>query len=153
MATGGRRLRITGIHHATLICASLDRSTPFYRDVLGLALVEQTVNEDDPSARHFFFGDATGSPGTVVSLIEYPRMEEGTVGRGSTHHVALTVESIEELEGWRAWLHSKGVEATEVLDRRFFHSIYLRDPDGHIIEIATRGPGFGPRVESSAQPA
>ncbi|MBA2505884.1 MAG: VOC family protein [Thermoleophilaceae bacterium] len=148
-AGGQKRLQITGIHHVTLICASLERSAPFYRDVLGLRIVEETVNEDDPTARHFFFGDAAGAPGTVVSLIEYPQMEEARVGRGGTHHLALSVESAEELEGWRAWLGSQGVQATEVLDRTYFHSIYLRDPDGHIIEIATRGPGFGPRVESS----
>jgi len=71
-------------------------------------------------------------------------MEAGSVGVGSTHHFALCVESEEELEGWRGWLESRGVPCTEVLDRRHFKSVYLRDPDGHIVEIASRGPGFPP---------
>ncbi len=139
-----RRLRISGIHHITLISRDLDRSTAFYRDLLGLGLVKQTVNDDDPSARHFFFGDAEGAPGTLITCFEYPRMEDGKVGAGSTHHFAFCVESDEELDGWRAYLTGQGVACTEVMDRTAFRSIYLRDPDGHIVEIATRGPGFSP---------
>jgi catechol 2,3-dioxygenase-like lactoylglutathione lyase family enzyme len=137
-----RRLRIAGLHHITLISADLDRSAAFYRDLLGLRLLESGVNQDDPNARHFYFGDAAGSPGTVITLFEYPHMETGSVGVGSTHHFALCVESEDELEGWRGWLESRGVPCTAVLDRTFFKSIYLRDPDGHIVELATRGPGF-----------
>lgn len=137
-----RRLQITGIHHITVICASLDRSLGFYRDLLGLRLVKQTLNHDDPNARHFYFGDATGAPGTVITCMEYPYMEEGSVGRGSTHHFALCVESAEELEGWRHYLESRGVSCTAVLDRTYFKSIYFRDPDGHVIELSTRTPGF-----------
>ena len=137
-----RRLRISGIHHITIISRDLDRSVAFYRDLLGMGLVKQTLNNDDPSSRHFYFGDAEGAPGTLVTCFEYPRMEEGKVGAGSTHHFALSVESDEELEGWRAYLASQGVACTEVMDRTYFKSIYLRDPDDHIVEIATRGPGF-----------
>lgn len=137
-----RRLRIAGLHHVTLICSSLERTVPFYRDLLGMRVVKQTMNQDDPNARHLFFGDAEGSPGTVLSFFEYPRMEPGRVGVGSTHHVALCVDSEEDLEGWRGWLGSQGVECTEVIDRSYFKSVYLRDPDGHIVELASRGPGF-----------
>ena len=143
-ATGGepRRLRIVGLHHVTLICSSLERAVPFYRDLLGMRLVKATRNRDDPEARHFVFGDADGAPGTVVSLLEYPQMEPGRVGVGSTHHFALAVESAEEVHGWRHHLQSRGVACTEVLDRVYSKSIYLRDPDGHIVEIASREPGF-----------
>ena len=138
-----RQLRLRGIHHVTLICASLDRSTAFYRDVLGLRLVKEELNVDDPGARHFWFGDGDGAPGTLVSCMEYPRMDEGVVGRGSTHHLAFRVETAEELEGWRGYLESRGIGCSDVLDRTWFSSIYLRDPDGHVIEIASAGPGFG----------
>ena len=137
-----RRLQIRGIHHITLICSDLERSVAFYQDTLGMRVVKRTRNPDDPDARHFFFGDAVGTPGTVITCMEYPQMETGAVGRGSTHHFALVVESAEELEGWRSYLQSRGVGCTEALDRTYFRSIYLRDPDGHIIELATRGPGF-----------
>ena len=137
-----RRLRIAGIHHITIISANLERSVAFYRDLLGLRIVKQTLNHDDPNARHFYFGDEKGTPGTVITCFEYPQMEAGTTGVGSTHHFALCVESAEELDGWRDWLASRGVSCTEVIDRTYFRSIYLRDPDGHVVEIASRGPGF-----------
>ncbi len=136
-----RRMRLTGLHHVTAICRDLDRTTAFYRDVLGLALVEQGVNDDDPGTRHFWVGDAEGRPGTLVTFLEYPQMEQGVTGVGSVHHVAFAVESADEQLAWRDYLRDRGVECSEVLDRGAFRSLYVRDPDGHIVEIATRGPG------------
>jgi glyoxylase I family protein len=137
-----RRLRIAGIHHITLICKDVERSVDFYRNLLGMRLVKQTVNEDDRGARHLFFGDEEGRPGTLVTCLEYPDLDEGTVGRGSTHHFALTVDTEEELVAWRDYLGSRGIPCTEVLERTYFKSVYLRDPDGHILELATAGPGM-----------
>lgn len=131
-----RRLRIAGLHHVTLLCADVERSLAFYRNLLGMRLVKQTVNEDDRRARHFFFGDEEGRPGTLITCLEYPDLDEGTVGRGSTHHFALAVESEAELAAWRDYLISNGISVTDVMDRTYFKSIYLRDPDGHILEIA-----------------
>ena len=94
-----RRMRITGLHHITLLVADVERSLAFYRNVLGLRLVKQTVNDDDSSARHLIFGDEDGRPGTLITCLEYPDLDQGTVGRGSTHHFALAVESEAELDG------------------------------------------------------
>jgi catechol 2,3-dioxygenase-like lactoylglutathione lyase family enzyme len=131
-------MQLTGLHHVTLISADLERTTAFWRDVLGLALVREGSNDDDPGARHFWFGDADGTPGTLVSFLEYPQMDPGVVGTGSTHHIALAVDSAEEQIAWRDYLRGKGVQCTDVFDRGGLSSIYFRDPDGHIVEIATR---------------
>jgi len=139
-----RRLRIAGIHHITLICQSLERSTAFYRNLLGMRMVKQTVNDDDGEARHLIFGDEEGKPGTLVTCLEYPQLEKGTVGIGSTHHFALAVETEEELRAWKEYLGSQGAACTEVLDRELSKSIYLRDPDGHIVELATAGSALTP---------
>jgi glyoxylase I family protein len=138
-----RRMRLTGLHHVTLIARDLTRTTAFYRDLLGLDLVAERANDDDPDSRHFWFGDSAGSPGTLVSFLEYPTMPQGVVGAGSTHHLALAVDSPEEQLAWRDYLRSRGVPCTDVFDRGGFRSIYLRDPDGHILEIATRGAAAG----------
>lgn len=132
-----QRMRLLGLHHVTAVCADLDRTTAFYRDVLGLALVREGHNDDDPDARHFWFGDAQATAGTLVSFMEYPQMDEGRVGTGSTHHFAFAVGSPEEQDAWRDYLRSRGVECTEVLERSGLRSIYLRDPDGHVVEITT----------------
>ena len=135
-------MALRGLHHVTAICRDLERTTAFYRDTLGLALIKRQANDDDPDARHFWFGDATGTPGTLISFLEYADMADGSVGVGSTHHVAFVVDSAGEQEAWRDYLRGRGVQCTDVFDRGGFRSIYLRDPDGHILEIATRGPGF-----------
>lgn len=135
-----RRLRIQGLHHVTLICKDLERAAAFYRNLLGMRLVKQTVSDDDRDARHLFFGDEEGKPGTLVTCLEYPSLEPGTVGTGSTHHFALAVESENELHAWRDYLAAQGVACTEVMDRALFKSVYLRDPDGHIVELATGAP-------------
>jgi len=137
-----RRLRIAGLHHVTLICEDVERSVGFYRNLLGMRVVKQTVNEDDRGARHLFFGDEEGKPGTLITCLEYPELDEGSVGRGSTHHFALTVGSEEELRAWHDYLTSQGIPVTEMMDRTYFKSVYLRDPDGHIVELATTGPGL-----------
>jgi glyoxylase I family protein len=134
---GQRRMRLAGLHHITLICRDLTRTTAFYRDLLGLALVREATNDDDPGSRHFWFGDEHGSPGTLVSFLEYPSMAPGAVGVGSTHHFAFSVESADEQVAWREYLGAHGVPCSEILDRGGLRSLYLRDPDGHIIEIAT----------------
>jgi glyoxylase I family protein len=131
-----RRLRLQGLHHVTAISTDLGRTTAFYRDVLGLSLVQEGHNADDPDARHFWFGDPTGSAGTLVSFMEYPGMEAGRVGTGSTHHFAFAVGPGDELEAWRDHLRSREVQCTDVFERGGLRSIYLRDPDGHIVEIA-----------------
>jgi catechol 2,3-dioxygenase-like lactoylglutathione lyase family enzyme len=131
-----RQMRITGLHHVTAITRDLEAVTAFYRDVLGLALVHEEANPDDPQARHFWFGDADGSAGSLVSFLEYPELEPGAAGAGALHHFALAVASADELDAWVEYLRSRDIEVTDVLERGRFRSIYLRDPDGRIVEIA-----------------
>jgi catechol 2,3-dioxygenase-like lactoylglutathione lyase family enzyme len=133
-----RQMRLTGLHHVTAITTDLDAITAFYRDTLGLALVNEEANPDDPEARHFWFGDAEGAAGTLVSFLEYPDLEVSPAGAGGLHHFALAVGSAEELSAWVDYLRSRNVETTDVLERGRFRSIYLRDPDGRIVEIAQR---------------
>jgi len=132
-----RRMRLLGLHHVTAICADLTRTTAFYRDLLGLTLVREGHNDDDPDARHFWFGDPSATAGTLVSFMEYPSMEKARVGVGSVHHFAFSVGSADEQEAWRDYLRSRGVQCTDVFDRGGLRSVYLRDPDGHILEITT----------------
>lgn len=133
---------LTGLHHITLISSDIQRTTRFYTDLLGLRLIKQTVNFDDPSAKHFYFGDAAGTPGTVITYFDWPHLPRGATGVGLTHHYALAVEDEDELARWWVRLRRHGVEVTNPRPRRYFTSIYFNDPDGVFLEIATRGPGF-----------
>jgi catechol 2,3-dioxygenase-like lactoylglutathione lyase family enzyme len=133
-------MRLRGLHHVTAICRDLERTIAFYRDVLGLPIARDEPSDDDPDARHVWF-DA--GDGTYVTFMEYAHMPEGVVGIGSTHHFALRVETHDEQLAWRDYLRARGVACTDGLDRGAFQSIYVRDPDGHVVEIATRAPGSG----------
>ena len=135
-----RRMRLTGLHHLTAIVRDLDRTTAFYRDLLGLALVRQGASDDDPDARHFWFAVGGEGAGHLISFLEYPSMPAATAGAGAVQHFALAVDSAEEQVAWRDYLRGRGVECTDVFDRGGFRSIYVRDPDGHIVELAERRP-------------
>ncbi len=135
-------MTILGLHHITLGCANAQRTVDFYAGVLGLRFVKKTVNFDAPDTYHLYFGDATGSPGSAVTFFEWPSAPRGRPGIGGTHHFALTVANKEGLLKWKRRLLDLGYKVNGPLDRHYFTSIYFNDPDGTILEIATRGPGW-----------
>ena len=97
-------MQLRGLHHVTAICRDLDATIGFYRDVMGLGIVQDGPSDDDPGTRHVWFGALDGAPGTLLTFMEYPQLPTGVTGVGSTHHLALLVESSEELEAWRDYL-------------------------------------------------
>ncbi len=135
-------MSILGIHHITLVASNAQQTVDFYTRVLGLKLVKQTVNFDAPDTYHLYFGDETGTPGTLLTFFEWPHAPQGRWGIGATHHLALTAETAEAQLKWKRWLTDRGVRVTGPYDRSYFRSIYFTDPDGLILEIATRGPGW-----------
>lgn len=135
-------MTILGLHHITLVSANAQRTVDFYTGVLGLRLVKQTVNFDDPGSYHLYFGDAQGSPGSAITFFEWPRAPQGEPGIGGTHHFALSVADYDGLLMWKRRLRDLGLAVDGPFDRHYFTSIYFRDPDGAIIEVATLGPGW-----------
>ncbi len=61
-------MKINGIHHVSALTANAQKNVDFYRQILGLKLVKKTVNQDDPSMYHLFYGDEVASPGTAHLL-------------------------------------------------------------------------------------
>jgi glyoxalase family protein len=92
---------LESLHHVTCVCSDAQRTVDFYRDELGFALVKKTVNFDDPHSYHLYFGDETGSPGSLMTFFEWPRSGRGRLGRGTFESIGLetpsvTAEAIEE---------------------------------------------------------
>ncbi len=135
-------MTILGIHHITLICSDPQRTIDFYTRVLGQRMVKQTVNFDDPGSYHLYFGNETGSPGSAITFFAWPGAPRGQWGIGGTHHFAMQVQNYDGLLKWKRRLTDLGVSVDGPLDRHYFTSIYFRDPDGVIVEIATNGPGW-----------
>jgi glyoxalase family protein len=143
-------MEIQGIHHITLVCADAQRTANFYVGVLGMQMVKQTVNFDRPTTYHLYFGDAVGTPGTLVTFFEWPDAGKGQPGIGGTHHFALIVESTNAQLKWKRYLHDQGIAVQGPYDRGYFYSIYFRDPDGCRLEIATRWPGMAADEDEDA---
>ncbi len=125
-----------GIHHITGIVRDATQTTAFYRQVLGLTLFRHTVNFNDKFTRHLFFGDESGSPGTVLTFFPYPAEEPGRIGKPQITTAALSVPP-DSIEFWTARLRTHGVEIEAVFERFGEHGIRFRDPDGTQLELVS----------------
>jgi glyoxalase family protein len=82
------------LHHVTSVCRNAQHTTDFYRDELGFFLVKKTVNFDDPHSYHLYFGDETGSPGSLMTFFEWPRADPGRLGRGTLESIGLVTPTV-----------------------------------------------------------
>ena len=126
------QLRLEGIHHVSSITGDAQANVDFYAGVLGLRLVKKTVNQDDPTVYHLFYGDDAGSPGLDLTFFEYPGARPGRAGRGMIHRIVLRVASEAALDFWQQRLHG---------ERRSATSFVFSDPEGLGLELrATEVP-------------
>jgi glyoxalase family protein len=133
---------LAGVHHITLVASKAERTVRFYTQTLGLTFVKKTVNFDQPTSYHLYFGDKVGTPGTLVTFFEWGNVAPGRPGVGTTHHMALTVDTFEGLLKWKTWLQHGHHLVAGPHDHQAYRSIIVMDPDGVIVEIATREPGW-----------
>jgi glyoxalase family protein len=92
-------------------------------------------NQDEPAFLRYLF---------------YPDAPEGLVGAGNIHHIAVSVETEQGQSRILRRLTEAGIRSSGIVDRLWFRSLYFRDPDGNLLEVATKGPGYA-ADESPAQ--
>ncbi len=83
--------RLRGLHHITALATDPERNVAFYTEVLGLRLVKQTINFDDPSTYHLYYGDELGSPGTLLTFFTWPQARRGRRGAGQATVISFSV--------------------------------------------------------------
>ena len=128
-------MSVQGLHHVTAIASSAQATTDFWVRVLGLSLVKRTVNFDDPSSHHLYFGDASGSPGTLVTYFAGSRLRrDGKPGAGQATSIAMRVPK-GTLERWKQRLARLGVPCAPSPGRFGDRALALDDPDGIRIEL------------------
>ncbi len=141
--------QIAGIHHVTAIARDPQANYDFYSGVLGLRLVKKTVNFDDPGTYHFYYGDETGTPGTILTFFPWPMARLGSRGAGQATVTAFSVPE-GSLGYWSERLASLGVEAESPHPRFDEEVLTFRDPDGLLLELVARAGD--PRTPWAAGP-
>lgn len=125
---------VTGIHHVTAIASDPQANLDFYRGLLGLRLVKKTVNFDDPSAYHLYYGDETGTPGSIVTFFYWPGHEaHGRRGAGQMSAITFSAPA-GSLDYWEQRLQRHDV-ATARRHRLGEDVLAFADPDGIPVEI------------------
>src|ERR1700704_4730567 len=84
-------MKLHGIHHITAIATDPQRNLDFYTQVMGLRLVKLTVNFDDPGTYHFYFGNESGTPGSILTFFPWPRAAPGSIGPGQVVTIAFAI--------------------------------------------------------------
>src|SRR5947208_16054099 len=123
--SGRSMMKLEGIHHITAITADAPGNVEFYVGVLGLRMVKKSVNQDDPTVYHLFYGDEQGSPGADLTFFEYPGTQRGEAGAGMVHRICWRVGSEQALGFWEQRLRAHGVSA-QAADG----GLRFQDPEG-----------------------
>lgn len=126
--------QLTGLHHVTAIAGDPQQNLNFYAGALGLRLVKQTVNFDDPQSYHLYYGDGAGSPGTLLTFFAWPQGRRGRAGLGQVTAASLAIGP-HSLDFWRERLTAHGVALSEP-ETRFGETVLgFHDPDGMRLEL------------------
>ena len=137
---------ITGIHHVTAIAGDAQENINFYMGILGLRLVKKTVNFDAPEVYHFYYGDESGNPGSILTFFPYGRLINGRHGKGILNTTTFSV-ALSSLDYWLERFKKFGIEFKKPIDR--FHEetvVYFEDKDGLGLELVfndrDKRPGY-----------
>lgn len=128
-----------GIHHITAIVGHPQENVDFYAGVLGLRLVKQTVNFDDPGTYHLYFGNEGGKPGTIITFFPWARARQGVIGDGQVGVTSYVIPK-GSLDFWKKRLEQFHV-SYKMMER--FGEKYLKfdDPHGLHLELVEREAG------------
>ncbi|MCU1639222.1 MAG: lactoylglutathione lyase-like lyase [Microbacteriaceae bacterium] len=127
-------LNTAGLHHVTAIAGDPQANIDFYIKGLGLRLVKKTVNFDNPSTYHLYYGDDAGRPGTLMTFFPWGGVPTGRIGAGQSTSTAFSVPE-GSLGWWRNHFKALGVDS--VIDRLSSDEerLSLRDPDGLQLDL------------------
>jgi glyoxalase family protein len=125
---------ISGIHHITAITADAQKNVDFYTGVLGLRLVKLTVNFDDPTSYHLYYGDERGGPGTIMTFFAWPGAYRGRIGAPQVTTTAFAIPP-GSTRFWSQRLAEQKVGAITEKDVFGQRSLSFIDPDGIQLEL------------------
>lgn len=121
---------IPGQHHISMITKDINRNNYFYTNILGLRRVKISVNQDDPSMYHLFYGDLTGSPGTGLTFFEMPYVGQTYRGTNAITRIGLLVSSEDGLMYWKERLAQFDVKHGDITTYANRPALHFEDDDG-----------------------
>lgn len=127
---------VYGIHHVTAIASDPQRNVDFYTSVLGLRLVKLTVNFDDPTTYHLYFGDELGRPGTILTFFPWSNAPKGHRGTGQVIATSFII-SEKSIDYWKTRLKNNHVTVRGPFKRFDEQVLSVYDPDGLELELVT----------------
>src|SRR6202048_5535190 len=143
---------IGGIHHVTSIAADPRRTEEFYAGTLGLHFVRKTVNFDEPSVLHFYFGDGRGSPGSMITFFVHEAEPPGRCGPGHVSSIVFAVPP-GTLTNWRHRLIERGADVMGNAWSFGEECLCFRDAEGLELALTEEATKTGANDQSTAEPA
>ncbi|HQY93677.1 ring-cleaving dioxygenase [Caldilinea sp.] len=134
--------QIRGLGPVTMTLTQLAPTNVLLTRVMGMEALRTYLNPESPQERVHVFGMEGAGPAAEVHIAVRPDLRLARPGAGGVHHVALRVPTQAEHSAWDVRLRSIGIQTSGIIDRYYFRSIYFREPNGILFELATDGPGF-----------
>ncbi|WP_137389991.1 ring-cleaving dioxygenase [Rhodoligotrophos defluvii] len=131
-------MELHGIHHLTAVTANAPGNLAFYTRILGMRLVKKTVNQDDVSAYHLFYGDGIASPGSDITFFDF-RTKPARHGVNSISRTALRVAGEESLLWWAQWFTEHQVPHGEIRPLGGRQTLDFEDPEGTRLRLVDDG--------------
>lgn len=132
-------LAILGHHHISMLVKNARETDRFYRKIMGLRRVKVTVNQDDPSMYHLFYGDQAGNPGSGLTFFEMPNIGRTHHGTNAITRIGLMVPTEESLSYWKARFEEADVYHGSRTTFAQRPALKFEDPDGLRLVLVAAG--------------
>jgi glyoxalase family protein len=130
-------MQLKGIHHVSAMTATASENFNFYTQLLGLRLVKKTVNQDETSVYHLFYGDEKGNPGTELTFFEFPMIGKNRAGTSSISSLSLRVADDAALRYWKERFGHLKVDHDEIVGRAGRQTLAFRDIEGQRLVLVS----------------
>lgn len=135
--------QIRGLGPIVLSIPALAPTDHLLTDALNMRKVREYLESGDQTRTVHVYEMGAGGPHAELHLAIEPGQHRARLGAGGVHHVALRTPTVEEYHAWTARLNALHIGNSGEVNRYYFRSLYFREPNGILFEIATDGPGFG----------